>query len=179
LGYDVKNEAGSVIREVSDLDSPVNASLITGNHLSINGVFVRKDVAEQWPFSEDRALSASEDYALWMRLSARYNLYFVQSITSSVIDHQARSVVTINRRQFMNRMDALSNELWSDHTFRDQFGKQWNKFKAFQEIYMALHLGLAGIKGRESFVHAKNAALLYPPSIFTRRFAAAVKHCLL
>lgn len=178
LGYDVRNENGALIREVTDLPSPVNSSLITGNHLSANGVFLRKDVAACWPFSENRALSASEDYVLWMKLAARYDISFVPVITSTVVDHPSRSVVTINKTTFYARMEALQRELLEDDAFKSKFGDQWNKFRAYQEIYIALHLGMAGIKGSESLTHLWQAAGLYAPAVFTRRFASALKHCL-
>ena len=49
----------------------INKQLINKNLLSCNGVFVKKEVAIQNPFSEIRELSASEDYLLWFLLASQ------------------------------------------------------------------------------------------------------------
>ena len=54
------------------MPSNIGKSMKEGNCLSCNGVLVRRDVALKNPFNEDRELSASEDYELWLRILSQY-----------------------------------------------------------------------------------------------------------
>ena len=90
LGYDMRTPDGHRWVIKNNLPPTVNDQLINGNHLSCNGVFIRRDMAMQHPFSQDRSLSASEDYALWLHLAARFPLHCCNTITSTIIDHEAR-----------------------------------------------------------------------------------------
>ncbi len=101
LGYEIRNAKGKLERRVNTLPSPVNDALADGNHLSCNCVFVRRDIFLDLPFSENRALSASEDYALWLRMAARYAFSMVCGVvTSTLVNHDARSVVMIKTGYF-------------------------------------------------------------------------------
>src|SRR6185369_5427450 len=55
LGYDVKDAEGVLLRKAEKWPSTINDRLIDGNHLSCNGVFLRKDICTEFPFNETRA----------------------------------------------------------------------------------------------------------------------------
>jgi len=179
LGYDIKDAEGNFQRKVDRLPSPVNPLLIDGNHLSCNGVFVRRDIFLDLPFSENRKLSASEDYALWLRMASRYSFHSVHGVTSTVVNHDQRSVVTIKREKFLERMQALQDEVARDTTFQKKYAGQWNTFRAYRDIYIALHLAMAKCSKRESFGYLWNAFTLRPQVVLTRRFLAALKNTIL
>jgi len=67
LGYDVVDDKGNVMYPWKKLPSPVNDKLMEGNFLSCLGVFVKREVLLEYKFNEDRLLSGSEDYELWLR----------------------------------------------------------------------------------------------------------------
>lgn len=179
LGYDVKDGEGNFQRKVDSLSSPVNDILINGNHLSCNGVFIRRDIFLSLPFSENRALSASEDYALWLRMAARYTFHSIHVVTSTVVNHDQRSVVTIKREKFLERMEALLQEISQDAVVQQRYNGQWRTFRAYKNIYIALHLAMARYSKRESFAYLWGAFRLRPQVIFTRRFLAALKNIIL
>lgn len=179
LGYDIKDGEGNFQRNVNTLPSPVNSILINGNHLSCNGVFIRRDIFLDLPFSENRVLSASEDYALWLRMASRYTFHSVQVITSTVVNHDQRSVVTIKRDKFLERMQALQADVSQDAMFQKKYKGQWGTFCAYRDIYIALHLAMANYSKKESLVYLWNSFKLRPQVVFTRRFLAALKNTLL
>jgi glycosyltransferase involved in cell wall biosynthesis len=179
LAYDVRDPDGNLLRLANRLPARINDDLVGGNHLSCNGVFLRKDIAWQWPFSENRLLSASEDYALWMKLASRYDVNCWNVVTSTVVNHEQRSVLTINLEKLLQRMAALRRELETDDAFQKKYGHRWKTFRAYQNIYIALHLGMANYSKGKSMPYLWNAIILRPQIILTRRFAGALKNILL
>jgi glycosyltransferase involved in cell wall biosynthesis len=178
LGYDVKDAEGKLLRTANAFPATINEALIDGNHLSCNAVFVRRDIAAQWPFSENRLLSASEDYALWLKLASRYDIHCWNAVTSTVVNHELRSVLTINLEKFLQRMEILCKELQADNAFVERYGSRWNTFLSYLDIYIALHLAMARYPKRKSIAYLWQAAVLRPQVVLTRRFAAALKKVL-
>jgi glycosyltransferase involved in cell wall biosynthesis len=179
LGYDVKDAEGVLIRNAGTWPSSINKRLIDGNHLSCNGVFIRKDIALQFPFSEIRELSASEDYVLWLRLASRFTIHCISAITSTVVNHEFRSVLTINRDGLVKRMKIMEEVLSGDDAFMNKYGADFSKFLAYRDLYIALHLRLANYKKEETLRYMMSAAKQYPFSILSKRFLVLVKKIIL
>ncbi len=175
LAYDIKDPPGNLIRKVDSLPSMINNRLIDGNHLSCNGVFLRKDIAEQYSFNESRDLSGSEDYDLWLKLAARYPIYCINEITSTVINHEARSVLQTNSDKLLIRFKVLQDSLNGDEAFLFAYGKKINIFKAYINLYIALHLGLAKNNKLTSLRYILIACYTHPGVLFSRRFLGALK----
>jgi len=179
LAYDIKSADGKLQRRVDVLPTTINESLIMGNHLSCNGVFIRKDIALAFPFSERRQLSASEDYALWLKLSSRFPIHCRKVITSSVIDHDQRSVIQINKSKLLARLLALEEEVMNDAEFKSKYKPNLGSFKAFLQVYIALHLALTGNSRMENIGYLWQAVKYKPTVLFTYRFLAALKNIIL
>lgn len=175
LSYDIKDNRGVLMREVNNLDNPVNDSLVSGNHLSCNGVFIRKDVAELFPFNEERNLAASEDYELWLRLASNFPVWCNDTITSTVVNHDARSVLTLNREKFLTRIHLLLELLKNNEAFQRRYGGRWRSFYAATIIYASLHLAISGYKA-ESLNYLKKAVLKNPFILFDKKFFGVLKN---
>lgn len=152
-----------------------NKILINGNVLSCNGVFLKREVALKFPFNESRKLSVSEDWDLWLRLSARYKIYLVSTVTSYIVNHEARSVMTFNEQKLLDRTNELLASLKNDSTFVKAYPKALNVINAHMFSYMALHAVLDKQKSI-SFKYLKLAIKVRFSEIFTRRFLATIKH---
>ena len=175
LGYDVKSPNGEVEKVVDNLPKQANKNLVSGNSLSCNGVFVRKDIALKYPFSEDRELSASEDYALWLKLSARFPIYCSPIVTSSIINHDARSVVSSDSEKIKLRLQLLKDEVFRDEVFVANFRSSMHIFAASIDIYLALHLAMMN-KKISAVSYLIKAVRQYPLLLFQRKFAGVVKN---
>src|SRR5690606_16343568 len=92
LGFELTDITTGTARSNPLLQGISNERMIDGNQLSCNGVFVRRDIALKHPFNPDRDLSGTEDYELWLRLASRYPIYCESEVTSSIMQHDARSV---------------------------------------------------------------------------------------
>lgn len=143
LHFDIQFPNGDVIRKPFSFTKPVNNLLLNnGNVLSCNGVFLRRDVALQFPFSENRVLSASEDYGLWLRLSSRFTILNSSTVTSSIVQHDMRSVITMNHQKLIARLNTLIAYLKEDNHFVEYAGGKMNKIEAECYSYIALHLAM-------------------------------------
>ena len=174
LGYDFKKPDGTLTSKVDQLDDSIRVRAMFDNFLSCNGVFVRKDIAQQFPFEEARVLASAEDWELWIRLLSRYQLQYSNTSTSTVVNHDERSIRTIPTDKIIARDTFLVEALEKDEAVRSAFGKKWNKFVA--ERYTFFMLCLAE-DGRKSEVRkwAMKAASVYPMITFSSRFLASLK----
>ena len=174
LGYNWAKPDGSLITSVNNLKGDINTQLLKGNIFSCNGVFIRKDIIDKYPFNEDRDLSASEDWELWLRLAARYKIKYSNIITSVIIDHEDRSVRTINKEKLIKRKELFIYYLSQDKVFMEKYGKYLPRLKADSYSYIALHLILAGYK-KDAIKYLIKSILKSPRVIIKKRFFAIVK----
>lgn len=180
LGYEWAYPDGTVFsKEDKFTGETLNDKLGGGNCLSCNGVFVRKDIFLENRFNEDRALSASEDYELWMRLAARYPLYYTNTITSVVVDHEARSVRTLNAKKLITRIRLLMQYLKQDDGVMRRYGAGFNRIEMEVNSYIALHLATQPAQKLTSLRYNIKALINSPALLKKRRFYATFKNILL
>jgi len=145
LGYDVVDNERKVVRAVNDLTGDVNLRLFTkGNVFSCNGVFMRKDIAMNHPFIEDRNLAGSEDAVLWMQLACHYKWICNNTITTSIIDHDSRSVVSMNKEKLIGRLNLFVNNVITYPPFVARFSSYSKYIRTEAYTYAALHLAMVG-----------------------------------
>jgi glycosyltransferase involved in cell wall biosynthesis len=142
-GYEVVHPDKSVIHKWSRLPNPVNEKLLQGNYLSCLGVFIRRDIFLNNKFNEDRDLSGSEDYELWMRLAAKYPIYTVPKSTAYLIQHDSRSVINISADRLVRRITLLEYYATSNAEVNRKFGNKLASFKGYNDLYTSLHLAMA------------------------------------
>jgi hypothetical protein len=140
-------------------------------------VFVKRDIISQYLFNEDRHLSGSEDYELWLRLAARYSIYTYSSSTACLVNHNTRSVVSTNEHKLLLRLDLLRKYLFADKAFMNYYCEKVNRFDAFLDLYGALHLAMDGNVG-EARGKLAMAIKKFPFIIFTFRFWVALRKVL-
>lgn len=169
LAYEMKNPDGKIISQYNQRQGNINQQLIYGNLLSCIGVFVRRDVIHQHSFNEDRALAGSEDWELWMRLAARYPIYYSNEITSAIINHEERSVLNIRVDKLIRRIELAYHYLLEDEAFKHKFGKFRRPMLAHLQLYLSLHLVLAQHK-KQSFYYILQALKNHPQVFFTKKF---------
>jgi glycosyltransferase involved in cell wall biosynthesis len=160
------------------LPSPVNRKLLEGNFLSCIGVFLRRDVILENKFNEDRNLSGSEDYELWMRIASRLPIITFPEVTSRLINHETRSVIQVDPKKLVERISILEKKLNADSEFIKVFGENLGKFNSYRTLYLSLHLAISGERWQafRSLIHTVRE---YPNVIFNYRFAVALKKIIL
>lgn len=175
LGYDVAEYNGSVIYAWKKLPNPVNDKLIEGNFLSCLGVFIKREILLENKFNEDRELSGSEDYELWLRLAARFKIFTYPQSTAILINHEQRSVVLPEPQKLERRIELLGQYLIKDEAFLSRYGLQLKKLKVFRNIYLALHLALIPGSKQKALKIMLSTFWDFPQIIFNRRFWIVIK----
>jgi glycosyltransferase involved in cell wall biosynthesis len=178
LRYDIKNERGKIISEGPVYLSPPNRQLISGNFLSCNGVFIRRDIAEANLFNEDRNLSGVEDWELWLRLAVQFPIHYVNKITSSIINHQNRSVLADDKDKLITRIESLIYYVTQNKLILNHFNSELYKFYSSCYSYISLHLSLNKVYKKETLYYLWKGMQAMPSLVFKKRFFAILKHLL-
>lgn len=153
--------------------------LVEGNYLACNSICVRKDIALQNPFIEDRKLSASEDYELWLRLMAKYPFHASNCVTSYLIQHDQRSVNTMtDADKIETRFLSFLQYIKSNLELKTFLGNDFNYLLMKNYLLLALELANCGHKSK-SKMYLKTS-LSFSKVVFLKRwFWATVKHLII
>jgi glycosyltransferase involved in cell wall biosynthesis len=183
LMYQIKDGISGKITSVqssySDGQKQRKNFLIEGNYLACNPVIVRRDIALENPFIEDRALSASEDYELWLRLLAKYPFHQSAEITSFLIQHDERSVNTMtNPDKLETRFLTFLKYIDDNHELKQFLGTDYPYFVMRNYLILAVDLAYNGHK-RKGFFYLKRAIREHKSALKQRVFWATLKHLIL
>ncbi len=175
LRYDLKNGEFKKYGEGPIYNTTANNDLIFGNFLSCNGVIIRRDIALQNQFDENRAMATVEDWHLWLRLAVQYPIYYENTITSSIINHDERSVVITNEDKLILRFDIFMQSILSNSIITSYYHKHISQFKASCFSYVSLHLALTGKNKKMVRTYLFKSIKASPSFIFKKRFFAILK----
>lgn len=174
--YIIKGNRRSHLRVA--LQGNLNSLILRRNVLSCNGVFLRRDIAIAHPFSEDRALSGSEDWLLWLKLAARVEIHGCKEITHCVVQHCGRSMQLSDGGNTIARGERLLQHLREDSVFITQCKRHLAHIEG--SIYILAALDYAIARQRLASVRSMLRAISRDVSlIFTRRFLGVVKQLLI
>ena len=176
LGYDIKNENLEFLSKGTVFIQQPNRLLISGNHLSCNGVFIRKDLFLSTRFNENRALAGLEDWELWLRLSAEHPLFFGNKISSTVLQHKDRSVLDKDPGKLIRRVSLLMDLVENNASVRKFLGKDFVLFKSSCTSYISLHLALMKGQKTTSIRYLLKTLGIHPGFLFKHRCYAILKH---
>lgn len=165
----IRKKTGEVILKHKDLKSDtVNEALYAGNLLSCIGVFVKRSVLINLHFEENRNFSGTEDWLLWLQLSARYPIYYSNRICAVMQEHNERSVLYFPEEKLIFRAEYVRSKLQEDKVALAKFGlRRIEKMYAHVLTYAALHLAMSGQKQR-AIHHWINAAKIDKAVLYKR-----------
>jgi len=149
--------------------------LIKGNFMSCHGVFIKRDIFLKHLFNEDRELAGSEDYELWLRLAARYPIYYSSTITSTLVYHPMRSVINMPSQKLILRKEKMLEYVCNDQKIVNKYGAYRSIIYSEAYSYVSLHLVLSGNK-KDGFSYLLKAFIKRPALVFRKRFWAILKH---
>ncbi len=150
--------------------------IVYGNLMSCIGVFVKTEVVREHPFNEDRELSGTEDHELWLRLAGRYTIRYCNVLTSSMMQHDSRSVMNVNRDKLIKRLELFLQYILSDEAFSKKYAPLIPALKAQAWSYLSLHFALTDKNRKDSFYYFRKALWMYPGFVLQKRFYAILKH---
>jgi glycosyltransferase involved in cell wall biosynthesis len=178
LAYEVTDTRLNPKVKVDGLRSDDIGIFVKGNPLSCAGCFLRRDVAASFRFNEDRALSGSEDWELWIRVAAHFGLKTDNRVSAALIDHESRSVKSYPENKLRQRKELAMQYAFADPQVREKFGPHQHRIASYWDSYIALHLVLAGQNAR-GLRYFFSSLREYPGSLFERRSLGIAKHFVL
>jgi glycosyltransferase involved in cell wall biosynthesis len=148
--YEFRNQKNELIRKVVyPHNDNLNQAILNGNVFSCFGMFLKSDVFNELCFEENRNLSGSEDWLLWLKVSARYKIYFQSQISGCMVQHDERSVLNFIDDQLLSRTNLLVAQLNHDEFFFNKYGRTViRKIHGHMFTYSALHLLLSSNKSK-------------------------------
>lgn len=178
FNYDIVDSNKAVLQVVK-MPENINEKIILGNYLGCSGIVLRKDIVSQNKFNSDRALSGSEDYELWLRLAARYDIHTPGIVTCSLHSHKERSViVNIQEETLQERIELLIKYSFEDDAVKQKFGNRKSSFISYCLIYVSLHLAIANLK-LASLKYLFKAIKFNPFVLTDKRFYGVIKTLLI
>jgi glycosyltransferase involved in cell wall biosynthesis len=167
-GYDIANSSGEILSSQKCAGKNINRELLKGNLLSCIGVFLRKDIATKFQFNENRELSGSEDWELWVRIACHHNFICTEKVTACMIQHNARSVLNINSDAIISRIHLAYDTVTSYPPFLKKYSRLLFYVKSHLFLYLSLHLAMSGDSKRAIYFF-KEAVRANPSILFSRK----------
>jgi glycosyltransferase involved in cell wall biosynthesis len=175
--YEFRNQKNELIRKVVYPNNiNLNQAILNGNVFSCFGMFLKSDVFNELCFEENRNLSGSEDWLLWLKVSARYKIYFQSQISGCMVQHDERSVLNFIDDQLLSRTNLLVAQLNHDEFFFNKYGRTViRKIHGHMFTYSALHLLLSSNKSKAIKLFFKGLRLS-PSELLKIRTLAFLKY---
>ena len=153
----------------------LNKKINNNNCVSCNSIVIRKDIFLNNKFSENRLLSGSEDWDLWLRLSMNFNIYSNPIFTSIIIDHDDRSMRSQNLSTIIKRLDNLILRIQNKKIYNYQ---KLNLSKVFSEIYSFKSFTLSSNKSfkYESLKYLLKSIFFNYSKIYNKRSIVILKN---
>lgn len=174
LGYEIRNEGGQVLNQISKLGT-INRALLSGNPMSCVGVFLQSQVAKENPFNEDRLLAGLEDWEAWLRIGAKYKFVAVNGITACLIEHSCRSVSSASQEKLVLKMNAFILCVKLNQQLKLAYRDKLEYVVASVYTYTALHLLIDKSSKRLALKFLVNGISHNSFEIFRRRFYVILK----
>lgn len=172
--YAISTPDGKVIHTLNTRSGDLNKQLLKGNLLSCLGVFIRREKLLNNLFNEDRDLSGSEDWELWMRLSARYPIFYSNEVTASIIQHDHRSILNFKADVLIKRIQLAAYYIFEDAIIKEKYSSYKKMILAHLFLYLSLHLAMIKDR-RKAFVYFAKASSLVPPVLFSKKAFIIIK----
>lgn len=174
LAYEVLNASGKSIMQMNNIITDDVTCLIKPNSLSCMGVFIKKEITENFKFNEDRKLSGTEDWELWMRIVANFGIKTDSRISSACIDHDERSMREVNSEKLIERVNLAINYCFADINVQKVYNPYKKTILANCYCYIALHMVLGNHK-KLAIKYLLKSIILKPFIIFDKRSLATIK----
>jgi glycosyltransferase involved in cell wall biosynthesis len=177
--YEFRDENGILIKKVKyPTKRDLNDKLIRGNLCSCFGMFIKNEILNKFKFNENRDLSGTEDWLLWLQIATQYSIYIQPQVSGCMTQHSNRSVLSFDENKLLKRKETLINSLLYDQAFISKFGLSAVKqIEGHMLTYIALHLILMKNKKSGIFYFLKGV-FKNKKEIFTSRTLAIFKHLL-
>ncbi len=137
LSYEILDQKTGNKKKIIN-NGNTNKKILSGNSISCNSLFLKKNIFNEFKFDENRNLSGSEDWDLWLRLSRYHKIYNYSIVTSMIVNHQYRSMNERDTSKITKRLNIISNKIKND-IYKNLSNLEKNKILAHIYSFESLH----------------------------------------
>lgn len=176
--YDFVDSNKKQIGTVSRYYQSFTDDLLFNNFLACGSVFLKRMVARNFNFNEDRRLITAEDWELWLRVHTTHEFVECKASTFAIRQHEQRSLAQISANRIEERDGFFASLVLHNKNFENSFGRmRQHLFVADRYTFIALSYAIIGSKklaGR-FLIKALNSTVRV---VGRRRFWGVIKNML-
>ena len=161
LGHNIIYENYKLI---NNPEGKLTKKLIFGNVMLPISTFIKKSLALEVQFNEDRNLAGTEDYLFWLKVNSIFPVVGFKKVTSGLKMHRGRSMNENNPYKTEKRQKLFLSILKKEKIYK----KYFFIFKASSFLLISLDYSLAS-KRLKSFKYLLISLINCPIFIFTKR----------
>jgi len=148
-----------------------------GNFLSCIGVFLNKEVYSQFFFTEDLKMIGSEDYEIWFRILAHYQVARINKVNCGIREHLGRSVYSSMYENLEYQRKELMRLIDNDEVLADRYWKYRGFINANYYFHQAMY-SLHKKQKPEAWKQFMRAVVRGRGFVFSKRFFGFIKNFL-
>lgn len=168
--FHLVNEKGKIIYTPRVRDNKTAIKSISyGNFLGCIGIFMAREVYQQYYFDENPTVIGSEDWDLWIRVISRYPVGRIAKINNSVVEHGARSISSFTPDSILKRRIYILNKIKNDPELKTVYEKYLNVMEASGYV-LASSTANAARAFKAGKKHISQAIYINPMLIFDLPF---------
>ena len=138
-GIEIENKEKSKIYTPKKPYKSFTENLLFDNFLACGAVFLKREIALEFPFHEERVLSSAEDWELWLRVHSKYDFTEFPCKILKQVYHDARSLTTIDAEEVEKRDTYFISVIQTQDAMLRKYGKKALKlFLADRFTFIAL-----------------------------------------
>ena len=142
----------------------LTSKLIFGNIMLPISTFIRKSLANQIKFDENRDLAGSEDYLFWLKVNIQSQIFGFKKVTCGLKMHDERSMNENNPVKNEKRQKLFLSILRKEKIYKNFYPI----FKASSYLLISLDYSLDN-KKLKSFKYLIVSIIICPLFLFTKR----------
>lgn len=146
-----------------------------GNFLSCIGIFLNREVYKNFFFTEDLKMIGSEDYEIWFRILAHYQVGRVNKINCGIREHIGRSVYS----NMYDNLEYQRKELMSLIDRNESLKECYGQYKGYINANYYFHEAMYSLHKKQKSVAWQQFMLAVTQGqgfVFSRRFLAFIKN---
>ena len=143
-----------------------------GNFLASIGVFIHRDIFQNYSFDTSPVLTGSEDWDFWLRVVPDYAPGRINKVNSGVVQHGDRSTVHLELDTLERRFKYLTGKISGDPKLSSVYASYLKRLEAGSLLYTST---VANLTCRHSAALRllRRAASLNPGMVVSRSFIKA------
>lgn len=149
-------------------------ALAEGNFISCIGVFLSKEVYSNYLFDEDEKILGSEDWELWIRIRANYELGVIPKINNGIRHHAQRSISAYDIDSIVARKEYIIEKLFKEPSVKECFENYKGLMLATAYVFGAISANQA-LQFKKAKNLLKKALKIYPKLLLKPRFLRAAQ----